>query len=93
MKKLLIILGTIFLIVIVLVAVGIGFVAVKGSALDKQSKAFVDKNVPLMFATWDDQILWSRASPVFRQATPKDKLDDVFTSVSHKCGKMLLSIA
>jgi hypothetical protein len=88
MKKLLIILGAIFLIVMILVAVGIGFVAVKGSALDKQSKAFVDRNVPLIFATWDDEALWSRASPVFMQATPKDKLDSFFTSFSHKFGKM-----
>jgi hypothetical protein len=88
MKKLLIILGAIFLIMIILVAVGIGFVAVKGSALDKQSKAFVDRNVPLIFATWDDQELWSRASPEFMQATPKDKLDTFYTSLSHKLGKM-----
>ena len=88
MKKLFIILGVIFLIVIILVAVCIGFVAVKGSALDKQSKAFVDRNVPLIFATWDDKALWSRASPKFMQATPKNKLDSFFTNFSHKFGKM-----
>src|ERR1700679_1993610 len=88
MKKLLIILGAIFFIVIVLVAVGISFIAVKGSALDKQSKAFVDRNVPLIFATWDDQELWNRASPEFRQSTPRAKLDGFFATLSHKLGKM-----
>jgi hypothetical protein len=88
MKKLLIILGVIFLIVIILVAAGIAFVAVRGSALDKQSKAYVDRNVPLIFSSWDDQVLWSQASPEFVQATTKDKQDRLFVGLSHKFGKM-----
>jgi hypothetical protein len=39
-KKFLVILGSIFLAIIVLGAIGIAFVAVRGNALDKESKAY-----------------------------------------------------
>ena len=39
MKKFFIILGALFLVLIVLAAVGIGIAAFKGAALDKESKA------------------------------------------------------
>ena len=41
MKKFFIVLGSLFLALIVLVAIGIAFIAVKGTALDKASKAYV----------------------------------------------------
>jgi Na+-transporting methylmalonyl-CoA/oxaloacetate decarboxylase gamma subunit len=79
MKQLLIILGAIFLALIVLAAVCIGIGAVKGSALDKQSKAYVDSTVPVIVSTWDEHELLSRASPEFTQATDKDELDKLYT--------------
>jgi hypothetical protein len=88
MKKLLIILGTVFLAVILLVAVVIGMIAVRGSALDKESKAYVDRNLPLIFSTWDEQELLSRASPEFTQNTRKEDLDKDFAGLSRKFGKM-----
>jgi hypothetical protein len=51
MKRFLIILGSIFLIIIVLAAIGIGVVAVRGGALDKESKAYADAAIPRIIAT------------------------------------------
>jgi hypothetical protein len=48
MKKFLIVLGSIFLAIIVLVAIGIAFVAVRGAALDKESKAYAQE-----FYAWE----------------------------------------
>jgi hypothetical protein len=79
MKKLLIILGAVFLAIIVLAAVGIGIVAVKGSALDKQSKAYVDTTVPIIVSGWDEQELLSRASPEFMQVAKKEDVDKLYT--------------
>jgi hypothetical protein len=79
MKKLLIILGIVFLAIIILLAVGIGLVAVKGSALDKQSKAYVDRTVPVIVSGWDEEALLSQASPEFKQATDKNELDKLYT--------------
>ena len=90
MKKLLIIFGVVFLVVIVCIASVIGFIAVRGSALDKESKAYVDRNVPLIFDTWDEQAFLSKASPEFMQVTDKKKLDEDFAGLSHKLGKMLV---
>jgi hypothetical protein len=48
MKKTLMIFGSIFIVLIVLLAIGIAVVATKGSALDKESKAYVDETVPVI---------------------------------------------
>ena len=45
-KKFFIILGSIFLAVIVLGGIGIAFLAIRGSALDKESKAYADLAIP-----------------------------------------------
>jgi len=88
MKKVLIILGTVFLVIILLVAVVVGVAAVRGSALDKESKAYVDRNLPLIISGWDEQELLSRASPEFTQNTKREDLDRGFAGLSLKFGKM-----
>ena len=57
MKKFFIILGSIFLAIIVLGAIGIAFVAVRGSALDKESKAYADSAIPAIVTTWSEKAL------------------------------------
>ena len=79
MKKVLMILGGIFLVVIVL---GIGlfaFLAVKGSRLDKESKQYVDTAVPAIVTTWDKQALIDRASMEFINSVKGDDLDKIIT--------------
>jgi hypothetical protein len=78
MKKFFAILGAIFLIVIVLGAVGIGFIAVRGNALDKESRAYADAAIPAIVADWNEKQLLDRASPEFTKAVPQEKLDQMF---------------
>ena len=81
MKKLFIALGIIFLALIVLAVIGIGIAAFKGSALDKESKAYVDTAVPAIISSWNAQELLSRTSPEFNQATRADDIERLLQSV------------
>ena len=78
MKKFFIILGSIFLAIIVLGAIGIAFLAVRGSALDKESKAYADSAIPAIITTWSEKALLDRASPEFKKAVTLDQLDRLF---------------
>ena len=78
MKKFFIILGSIFLAIIVLGAIGIAFVAIKGSALDKESKAYADSAIPAIVTSWSEKELLDRASPEFKKAVTIDQLDRLF---------------
>jgi len=78
MKKFLIILGSIFLAIVVLAAIGIAFVAVRGTALDKESKAYADTAIPAIVRTWSEKELLDRASPEFKKAVAIDQLDRLF---------------
>jgi hypothetical protein len=82
MKKFFIILGSIFLAIIVLGAIGIAFVAVRGNALDKESKAYADSAIPAIVTTWSQKELLDRASPEFKQAVTADQLNRLFRWVS-----------
>src|SRR6266540_1260089 len=63
MKKFFIVLGSIFLAFIVLGAIGIGFIAYRGNALDKESKAYADSAIPPIITGWSQKELLDR---VFR---------------------------
>lgn len=78
MKKLLIVLGLVFLAFIFAVGAFIGYAAFTGSALDKQSKAYVDAAVPAIVSSWSQQELINRASPELRQATKSADMDRMF---------------
>lgn len=78
MKKIFIILGSIFLALIVLGAVGIAIVAVRGTALDKESRAYADAAIPAIFSQWNQKEFLDRASPEFKQAVTIDQLDRLF---------------
>lgn len=78
MKKFLVVLGSIFLAIVVLGAIGIAFVAVRGTALDKESKAYADSAIPPIVTTWSEKELLDRASPEFKKAIAIDQLDRLF---------------
>jgi hypothetical protein len=78
MKKILIVLGSTFLALIVLAAIGIGFVAIRGTALDKESKGYADAAIPAIVTTWSQKELLDRASPEFNKAVTSDQLDRMF---------------
>jgi hypothetical protein len=78
MKKFLVVLGSIFLAIIVVVAAGIAFVAVRGTKLDKESKAYADSAIPAIVGTWSEKALLDRASPEFKKSVAIDELDRLF---------------
>jgi len=78
MKKFLIVLGSIFLAIVVLGAIGIAFVAVRGNALDKESKAYADAAIPAVVNGWNEKELLDRASPEFKRAATQQQLDQMF---------------
>src|SRR5437899_8976534 len=82
MKQFLIVLGSIFLAIVVLAAIGIAFVAVRGNALDKESKAYADSAIPAIVTTWSEKELLNRASPEPKQAATADQLDRLFRWIS-----------
>ncbi len=88
MKKMIMILGYVFLVVIVLLVAGIATVAVIGKKLDKESKAFVDAAVPAIAADWDVAELQKRASPEFNASVDYDDLADDFETL-HQLGKLV----
>ena len=82
MKKFFIVLGSIFLAIIVLAAIGIAFVAIRGGALDKESKSYADSAIPAIVSAWSEKELLDRASPEFKKAVTIDQLDRLFRWVS-----------
>jgi hypothetical protein len=82
MKKFLIVLGSIFLVIIILFAVGIAFVAVRGTRLDKESQAYADAAIPPIVGNWSEKALLDRASPEFKQVVTIDQLDRLFRWLS-----------
>ena len=78
MKKFFLIFGAIFLAIIVLGAGGIAYVVVRGSALDKESKAYADAAIPAIVTTWSEKALLDRASPEFKKAVTLDQIDRLF---------------
>src|SRR6266446_8973181 len=78
MKKFFIVLGSIFLALIVLGGIGIAFVAIRGTALDKESRAYADSAIPAIVTAWSEKELLDRASPEFKKAVTIDELDRLF---------------
>jgi hypothetical protein len=75
MKKVLMILGGVFVVLVVLGIVGFAIVAVKGSALDKESKQYVDAAVPAIVSEWNIAEIQNRASPEFKSAVKDEDLE------------------
>ena len=74
MKKLLMILGGIFGFLVIAGAVVIAILAVRGSALDKESKDYVDAAIPAIVSHWDIAEIQQRSSPEFKAAVSDQDL-------------------
>ncbi|HEY6873033.1 MAG TPA: hypothetical protein VI298_09950 [Geobacteraceae bacterium] len=79
MKKTLMILGGIFLAILVAGVVGFVFIATKGSALDKDSKQYVDTAVPAIVSQWNKQELINRAGPELMKTVKDNDFEKLFT--------------
>lgn len=84
MKKFFQILGGIFLVLVLIVAVMVGVGVYQGAGLDASSKAYVEANVQPVVATWSKDELMSRAAPQLVEIIRKDpdQLDQLFAKLS-----------
>ena len=87
MKKLLVVLGAVFLVLIVVVIAGIAFVSIKGRALDRESGQYVDDAIPAIVSQWDITEMRRRASPELNAAVKGDDLEKLFARF-RKLGKL-----
>jgi hypothetical protein len=78
MKKFFAGLGVIFVIIVVLGAIGFWYIAARGNALDKESKAYADAAIPAIVTNWNEQALFDRATVEFNEAARKQHLDQGF---------------
>ncbi|MBV9825771.1 MAG: hypothetical protein JO001_08860 [Alphaproteobacteria bacterium] len=78
MKRLLTILGGIFVALILIVGALVAFLAFRGSALDEESHAFADASIQGIAKDWDVGQLEARASPEFRSAANDADLQKLF---------------
>jgi hypothetical protein len=82
MRRFLLVLGTLTLIFIVMAVIGAGILFYKGSALDAESKTFVDHAVPVIVTNWDREQLLELASPELQEKVRPDELRAAFSSFS-----------
>ena len=84
MKKLLTIVGGVFLALVVVAASFFGYAAYQGRGLDASSKAYVEENVPAIISTWSKDELLKRSSPQLLKIV-NDKpgeIDQLFQKIS-----------
>ena len=82
MRGFLRILGALTLTALVAGGIGVGVLVHRGSALDAQSKAYVDNAVPAITAGWSKQQLLSRAAPELRATLRPGQLSSLFANLS-----------
>lgn len=84
MKKVLSILGGIFLLLILVIASLFGYVAYQGRGLDASSKDYVANNVPIILSTWSKDELLKRSSPQLLHVLngEQGQLDQLFRKFS-----------
>jgi dimeric dUTPase (all-alpha-NTP-PPase superfamily) len=78
MKRFFAVLGVIFVIIIVVGAIGFGYLAYRGKAFDKESKAYVDAAIPAIVTSWNKKELLDRASPEFKKEVSDAQIDQLF---------------
>jgi hypothetical protein len=81
-RRFLYILGALTLIIIVAAGIGLGVLFYNGHALDAESKAFVDRAVPAITATWSEQQLLDQATPELRASVRPEELQAIFGRLS-----------
>jgi hypothetical protein len=89
MKKILSIIGGVFLTLIVVIGGFIGYAAYQGRGLDASSKTYVEENVPAVISSWSKDELVKRSSPQLLKAIEgkPDQIDQLFRKLS-KLGAM-----
>ena len=78
MKKTLMILGGIFGVLIVAGIIGFSIIAVRGKALDEESKAYVDQIAPTILANLNRETLFVYASDELKKSASPAEFDKIF---------------
>jgi hypothetical protein len=86
MKKLLMVLGGIFGLILLLLIGLIGYGFYEGPQLDAESKAWVDSIVPKVATTWDAKVLIENGSPELLETASVEEFDELMTSISTELG-------
>ncbi len=87
MKKLLYILGIVFVIVIAAIGSFIGYAAYNGNKLDASSANYINENIPPIISSWNPQELIKRSSPELQKVATENQIDTLFAQAS-KLGAM-----
>ena len=78
MKKFLMVMGAVFCGLIVLLVIGVIFVAVRGTRLDKESRAYADATIAAIVTTWNEDAFFERASPELKRLMSANDGDRLF---------------
>jgi hypothetical protein len=78
MKKTLIILGGIFGGLIIIGIIGFALLAIKGTSLDKESKAYVDQVSPVILANLNKETLFQYSSEDLKNAASAEEFEKIF---------------
>jgi hypothetical protein len=89
LRRFLSIVGGLFLVLVLLAAGLLGYVAYQGRGLDASSKAYVEENIPAIISTWSKDELLKRSSPQLLEIINEkpEQLDQLFQKLS-KLGPM-----
>jgi hypothetical protein len=88
MKKILTVLGAIFICLIVVGVIFFSGLYYFASRLDKEARAYLDEVVPIIVTYWDPKELINRASPEFLQVYPAERVESLFDSFSDLMGPL-----
>lgn len=78
MKKIFIILGGIFALLIVAAVIGFSYLAIEGRTLDQDSKAYVDRVTPEILSSLDRNTLFRYASDELKNSASAEEFDKIF---------------
>jgi hypothetical protein len=82
MKKTLMILGGIFAVLIILGVIGFVVLSIKGTSLDKESKAYVDEVSPIILANLNRGTLFQYASEDLKNSASIEEFGKIFSWLS-----------
>lgn len=82
MKKIIYGFGVVFLFLLLVGAVLVGYMAIIGPRLDASSKDYVDKTVPKIVATWSVDELLGQGCARFKQGVSDAQLRQIFVKLS-----------
>jgi hypothetical protein len=89
MRKVLYVLGVLFIVLVLGIGTLVGVTVYKGAGLDKESARYVDDAVIAITAHWNKDELLSRASPEFKKISSRDQLASIFDAVSGALGPLV----